>query len=59
MVNLGPTRFLLSAFRVSGVYLHSRVVTNVFENAAAPFMFYYFVGWCKSLLSIERFCNFF
>lgn len=35
-------------FFAVGVYLHSRVVTNVFENAEAPFKFYYFVGWGES-----------
>ena len=34
-------------FGLSGMYLHSRVATNVFDSPAAPFRLYYFIGWCK------------
>ena len=30
-----------------GLFLHSRVVTNVFETKT-PFKMYYFIGWGKS-----------
>lgn len=29
---------------VEGAYLHSRVVTNIFDSPA-PFRLYYFIGW--------------
>ncbi|TRY63693.1 hypothetical protein TCAL_00396 [Tigriopus californicus] len=29
---------------IEGAYLHSRVVTNIFDSPA-PFKFYYFIGW--------------
>ena len=32
---------------IEGVYLHSRVATNVLDSRT-PFKFYYCVGWCKS-----------
>ena len=48
---------LLSPWRmfIEGVYLHARLVTNVFDKPA-PFKLYYFVGWgnqpicCPSIL---------
>ncbi len=29
---------------IEGVYLHSKIVTNVFDSPA-PFRLYYFIGW--------------
>ena len=32
---------------IEGMYLHSRIVTNIFDSPA-PFKLYYFVGWGES-----------
>ena len=36
---------------IEGIYLHSKVSTNVF-NSSAPFSLYYLIGWGKSSTSL-------
>lgn len=41
--NISPVFWMF----IEGAYLHSRVVTNVFDSPA-PFKVYYLIGWGKS-----------
>ena len=38
---------------IEGVYLHARLVTNVFDKPA-PFKLYYFVGWGNERVGAEK-----
>ena len=38
---------------IEGIYLHSRVSTNIF-NHAPPFSIYYFIGWGKAFAVISQ-----
>ena len=44
---------------VEGVYLHSRVATNVLDSHTSNFKLYYTIGWCKLSLLPNIYFTFF